>query len=154
MTEQAELIACYELTQAKAKYCRTLDTQDWTGLAALMTEDIEFGMGDGHSEPQMTVGRDETVALLQSLVAGSKTAHQVHTPEIDLNEDEAQVIWAMQDRAVFDDGMSVTGYGHYTERWVRHGDVWKLASLRLSHLITDVHQAGAGAHIANEGGGR
>ncbi|MEE6137216.1 nuclear transport factor 2 family protein [Mycobacterium sp. 050128] len=92
MTEQAELIACYELTQAKAKYCRTLDTRDWNGLAALMTEDIEFGMGDGHSEPQMTVGRDETLALLQSLVAGSKTAHQVHTPEIDLNEDEAQVI--------------------------------------------------------------
>ena len=33
MTEQAELIAFYELTQAKAKYCRTLDTQDWNGLA-------------------------------------------------------------------------------------------------------------------------
>jgi hypothetical protein len=37
MTDQAELIAFYELTQAKAKYCRTLDTRDWNGLAALMT---------------------------------------------------------------------------------------------------------------------
>ena len=143
MTEQAELIAFYELTQAKAKYCRTLDTQDWNGLAALMTANVEFGISDGHSEPQMTVGRDETLALLKSLVAGARTAHQVHTPEIDLNDDEAQVIWAVQDRAVFDDGTSVTGYGHYTERWVRQADVWKLASLRLSHLITDIHQAGA-----------
>ena len=141
MTEQAELIACYELSQAKAKYCRTLDTRDWDGLAALMTADIEFGMADGDSEPQLTVGRDETLALLQSLVAGSRTAHQVHTPEIDLNDDEAQVIWAVQDRAVFDNGLSVIGYGHYTERWVRHADVWKLAALRLRHLITDVHQA-------------
>ena len=143
MTGQAELIAFYELTQAKAKYCRTLDTQDWDGLAELMTADVEFGMSDGHSEPQMTVGRDETLALLKSLVAGARTAHQVHSPEIELNDDEAQVIWAVQDRAMFDDGTSVTGYGHYTERWVRQTDVWKLASLRLSHLITDVHQAGA-----------
>jgi hypothetical protein len=108
-----------------------------------MTADIEFGMSDGDSEPQMTVGRDETLALLKSLVAGTRTAHQVHTPEIALNGDEAQVIWAVQDRAVFDNGTSVTGYGHYTERWVRREGAWTLASLRLSHLITDIHQAGA-----------
>lgn len=145
MTSQEDVFAFYELTQAKAKYCRTLDTRDWNGLAALMTADVEFGMSDGHAEPQMTVGRDETLALLQSLVAGSRTAHQVHTPEIDLNENEARVIWAVQDRAVFDNGASVTGYGHYTERWVRQGDVWKLASVRLSHLIADVHQNGVGS---------
>jgi SnoaL-like protein len=86
------------------------------------------------------VGRNETVALLKSLVAGARTAHHVHTPEIDLNGDEARVIWPVQDRVVFDNGTSVTGYWHYTERWVRQGDVWKLASLRLSHLITDIHQ--------------
>jgi hypothetical protein len=140
MTEQAELIAFYELTQAKAKYCRTLDTRDWNGLAALMTPGIEFGIGDGHSEPNMTVGREETLALLQPLVAGSRTAHHVQAPEIDLREDEARVIWALQDRAVSDNGTTVTGYGHYTERWIRLEGVWKLASLRLSHLLTDVHQ--------------
>ncbi|MGK2868260.1 MAG: hypothetical protein ACSLFA_16780 [Mycobacterium sp.] len=36
MTEQAELIAFYELTRAKATYCRTPDTKDWNGLADLM----------------------------------------------------------------------------------------------------------------------
>ncbi|APE14125.1 DUF4440 domain-containing protein [Mycobacterium sp. WY10] len=138
MTQHADLVACHELTQAKAKYCRTLDTKDWNGLAALMVDDVEFGMSDGESEPHMTIGRDETLALLQSLVSGARTAHQVHAPEIDLNEDEAQVIWAVQDRAVFDDGTSVTGYGHYTERWVHQGDAWRLASLLLTHLITDV----------------
>jgi hypothetical protein len=92
-----------------------------------MTADVEFGMSDGQSEPHMTVGRAETLALLQSLVAGSRTAHQVHKPEIDLNDDEAQVIWAVQDRAVFDNGTSVTGYGHYTKRWVdkQMGGRWR-----------------------------
>lgn len=138
MTGQAELIAYYELTQAKAAYCRTLDTRDWNSLAALMTPDVEFGMCDGDSDPDMTVGRDETLALLRSLVTGAKTVHQVHTPEIDLDGDTARVIWAVQDRAVFDSGISVTGYGHYTERWVRQAGEWKLASSRLTHLITDV----------------
>lgn len=143
MTTQADLIAFYELTRAKARYCRTLDTRDWNGLGALMTADVEFGMGDGHAEPYMTVGRDETLTLLQSLVAGSKTVHHVHTPEIDLDGDHARVIWAVQDRAVFDSGASVTGYGHYDERWVRQEDEWKLASVRLTHLITDVDQRAA-----------
>jgi hypothetical protein len=42
---------------------------------------------------------------------------------------------------VFDNGISVTGYGHYTQRWIRQADEWKLASSLLTHLITDVHQA-------------
>lgn len=130
----------YELSQAKARYCRMLDTRDWQGLAALMTPDIEFGMSDGESEPTVTVGRTETIALLQSLVEGARTAHHVHMPEIELHDDGARVVWAMQDRAVFDNGTSVTGYGYYTERWVRHDDAWQLASLRLTHHIIDIHQ--------------
>ncbi len=141
MTDQAEIIAYCELSQAKAKYCRALDTLDWAALAALMTEGIEFGMSDSESEPHMTLGRDETLTMLRSLVAGPRTAHQVHTPEIDLNGEEARVIWAVQDRAVFDNGTSVTGYGHYYERWVRQAGAWRIASLTLVHLITDVQHA-------------
>lgn len=43
MTGLEELIACYEPTQGKAAYWRTLDTQDSNDLAALMTPDIQFG---------------------------------------------------------------------------------------------------------------
>jgi SnoaL-like domain len=92
-----------------------------------MTASIEFGMSDGHSEPHMTVGRDETLVLLKSLVTGATTAHQVHTPEIDLSGEEARVIWAVQDRVVFDNGMSVTG------------DVWKTRVAAAEPLITDIH---------------
>jgi hypothetical protein len=44
MTKRAEFIAFYELTQAKAKYCRTLDTQDWqwpSGWVVLLTLSTE-----------------------------------------------------------------------------------------------------------------
>ena len=141
MTTPAEMLVFCELSQAKARYCRLLDTKDWPGLAALMTPDIEFGMDDRESEPHVIVGREETLALLQSLVEGAETAHHVHMPEIELDGDSATVVWAMQDRAVFDNGTSVSGYGFYTERWVRHAGIWQLASLRLRHHILEVHQA-------------
>ena len=85
MTEQAEITAFYELSQAKARYCRALDSRDWDGLAELVTADVEFGMSDGDAEVEMITGRDEMRAMLQSLVADARTVHQVHMPEIDLD---------------------------------------------------------------------
>lgn len=92
-----------------------------------MTEDVEFGLSDGQSDPTMTRGRDETLSTLQSLVAGARTAYQVHAPEIELAGDQASVVWAVQDRTVFDNGSSATGYGHYHERWVRQDGRWRVA---------------------------
>jgi hypothetical protein len=140
MTDQADIIAFVELSQAKARYCRALDTRDWTSLAELMTTDVEFGMSEGDAEAEMIAGRDQTLAMLQSLVAATKTTHHVHMPEITVNGDEAQVIWAMQDRAVWENGLSVTGFGHYHERWLRQDGRWKIASLKLIHLLMDVQQ--------------
>ena len=59
MTEQAEITAFYDLFQAKARYCRALDTRDWDGLAELVTADVEFGMSDGDADVEMITGRDE-----------------------------------------------------------------------------------------------
>lgn len=140
MSDLAAIAAYIELSQAKARYCRAIDTGDWTTVADLMTADVEFGIGDTTTEPEMIVGREETLAMLRSLTAGAKTAHQVHSPEIQLDGGAAQVIWAVQDRAVFDTGVSVTGYGHYYDRWVCDDGQWRVASFKLIHLLTDVQQ--------------
>jgi SnoaL-like domain len=53
MTEQAEITAFYELSQAKARYCRALDARDWALLAELMTADMKF------SVPEIDLNGDE-----------------------------------------------------------------------------------------------
>lgn len=141
MSDAIDGVAFCELSKAKARYCRALDTREWAILADLLTEDVEFGMSDGDSEPQMTHGRDATITLLRGLVAGARTAHHVHNPEISVTGSEADVIWAVQDRAVFDSGLSVTGFGYYYERWVRQGHSWRVSSLLLTHMIIDVRHA-------------
>jgi hypothetical protein len=132
-----DLVAYHELAEAKARYCRLLDTKDWASLADLLTADMEFDLSDGNSDVAPIVGRENVLAAVQSSVAGAKTVHQIHVPEIDLNGDDAQVIWAVQERVVWDNGTSLTAFGHYHDRWVRVDGKWKVAALRLTHLVMD-----------------
>lgn len=139
MKDLEAINAWIALCEAKARYCRTLDTKDWTGYAALLTEDFVLDVSEGSQVPVIT-GRDAALKQIQSSILTAKTVHQVHSPEIQLNGDEAHVIWALQDRVIWAaDRPSITGYGHYHERWVRRNGDWKLASLRLTRLHIDVH---------------
>lgn len=129
--------AFFELTQAKARYCYTLDTRDWAGFADLMAEDIELDVSEGTGVP-VVHGRDAAVDMIRSSLTNARSAHQVL---IEVDGDEARVIWAMQDRVMWENGPALTGYGHYHERWVRGADGWKLAALRLTRLIMEFENA-------------
>lgn len=129
--------AVWELAQAKARYCRLLDTKDWQALAEMLTDDLEFDLSDGSPDGGPITGRDNVLAAIRDAVKGAKTVHQVHAPEVELSSDDAHVIWAVQERVVWDNGTSLTAYGHYHDHWVRMDGEWKLAALRLTHLIMD-----------------
>lgn len=137
MAGDIDVVAFHELAQAKARYCRLLDSKDWAGLSELLTEDMEFDLSDGNPDVPSITGRDKVLDAVQTSVAGAKTVHQVHTPEFDLHGDEASVIWAVQERVVWDNGTSLTAFGHYHDRWVRVGGQWKISTLRLTHLVMD-----------------
>lgn len=134
------------ISAVKARYCRLLDTKDWSGFAALLTEDFELDVSEGTSVPVIH-GRDAAVTQIRSSMASARTAHQVHSPEITLDgANRAQVIWAMQDRVVWGEEQAarigrsgLTGYGHYHERYVKQDGEWKIAALRLTRLHIDMH---------------
>ncbi|CAN7149807.1 nuclear transport factor 2 family protein [Phenylobacterium sp. LjRoot219] len=128
------------ICNAKARYCRTLDTKDWAGYRDLFTEDYELDVSEGTDLPIIR-GRDAAIAQVQSSILTAKTAHQVHSPEITINGDEAFAIWALQDRVVWGPGKALTGYGHYHERWVRQNGEWKIAALKLTRLHIDFEMA-------------
>lgn len=137
MTTLGILADIHELTQAKARYCLAVDSKDWAALAELMVPNVEFDVTDGGSGVPVIKGRDEAIELIRISLTGAVTAHQVHTPLIDFDGDVGLVIWAMQDRIIWDNGVSLTGYGHYHERWERRDGEWKLTSLTLTRLIIE-----------------
>ena len=129
--------AWMDLNQAMARFCRALDTKDWAGYANLMTDDYVLDVSEGSNIP-VVHGRDAALKQIQSSILTATTAHQIHTPEIEIKGDEARVIWAMQDRVLWGaDRPSLTGYGHYHQRWVRQNGQWKLAEQKLTRLHLD-----------------
>lgn len=125
------------ICQVKARYCHTLDTRDWEGFSRLFTEDFELNV------PQVETirGRENAMAFIQKALENARTAHQIHMPEMDINGEEANVIWAMQDRNTWDppkNGVSTQrGFGQYHERYVKVDGVWKIAAQKLVYLHLD-----------------
>lgn len=124
------------IEEVKARYCRFLDTKQWNAWAALFTEDVVLDTSQAGGPPPIT-GRDAAIASVRSVIDNARTAHQVHTPEITIEGDSARAIWAMQDRLLFANGDSLTGYGHYSETYVKRVGVWKIASSKLTRLHLD-----------------
>ena len=76
--------------------------------------------------------------MVRASLDGVRTVHQVHSPEIEVAGDEARAIWAMQDRLVWPDGRTLTGFGHYHERYRRVDGTWRIAEGRLTRLLRQV----------------
>lgn len=133
----------------KARYCRFLDTKDWDNFIALFTPDAVMDVREDSGDPPLQ-GRAAILKQVRLAVDHARTAHQIHSSEIDLHGDEAHVITAMQDRVVWEPGeslvpgaQSITGFGHYTETYVRQDGEWRIAYLKLSRLYVDFHPPAA-----------
>lgn len=143
MSDTAFLDAYVALSTQMARYCRTLDAKDWDGYAALFMEDVEFDMRPAGGD--LFHNRADAMTMVRDSLTGAITAHQVHTPDIELNGDSAEVVWAMQDRVLFAPdrakgiGFSgLTGYGHYRQSWVRRDGRWRISKHTLSRLHVDM----------------
>lgn len=139
MNEMEMLLARQALTEAKARYCRFLDTKDWEGFGGLMTEDFELDLtAAGAPDLPIIRGRDNALSTIRASIEHAVTVHQVHSPEMTIDADSARVIWPMNDRVVWaEDKPSLVGYGHYYERWLKQGGEWRLAAQRLVRLHLD-----------------
>jgi SnoaL-like domain len=143
-----QLLAIEAIRAVKARYCRTLDTKDWDGFAALFTQDAVMDVFQDTGNAPIT-GIPAILDQVKFAVIHAASSHQVHTPEITLTgPDTADGIWAMQDRVVWQTGTSpvpgvasITGYGQYHERYRLEGGLWKIVALKLTRFHVDMHPA-------------
>ncbi len=130
--------ACeWELVSAKARYCRLLDTKDWSALAEMLAEDVTVDLDADDPGSVPLVGRESVIAALQAAVEGARTVHQVHLPEISIDGDVADIVWPVQERVIWSNGTSLSAFGHYRDTWRRERDGWLLEAMRLSHLMME-----------------
>jgi hypothetical protein len=131
------------IRQAKARYCRFLDTKAFDQWERLFSPEarITFYNPDG------TVAMEfqsiaEFSTLTRDFFAATITVHQTHNSEIDFVSDStARAIWSMEDWHIYPAGSphrTLHGYGFYYETWEKRGDDWKITRLELKRQILDI----------------
>lgn len=124
------------IKQLKARYCRLLDTKDWTGWRAVFTDD--FVSDTSEAGGKVIAGADDFVAFTRKSLRGQATVHQVHAPEIEVvSPTTARGVWALEDVVRLAPGLNLRGYGHYTETYEKSADGWRIKSSKLTRLRED-----------------
>lgn len=141
MTAAEKLIAIAEIHALKARYFRTMDTKDWTGLEAVFAPDLVADFRDSspeRNEDLLTEGAAKYMTKLIPVLQNIVTVHQGHMPEIEItSESTARGIWAMEDKLWMPEGSPfkvLHGFGHYYETYVRLGGQWLIQTIRLTRL--------------------
>jgi hypothetical protein len=137
------------IVKKKAQYGRFVDTKQWDQMQAIALPSARFKF----QHPDGTVisrdGKDLDFDSCSSFVdyfcqffSNAQTLHMFGPPQMTLmSEDEASVIWAMEDRIYFQGNSrlaEIRGGGYYYETWVRKDSLWWLADLVLTRTYTKV----------------
>jgi hypothetical protein len=128
-----------DLKRLKARYCRLLDAKDWQAWRELFTED--FHSDTSASGGLVIDGVDVFIAFVRKNLGAPQriTVHQVHAPELELHsETSASGIWALEDFVRLGPGLSMRGYGHYHETYLKLDGQWRIRSSRLTRLREDI----------------
>jgi hypothetical protein len=135
--------AVLEIHALKARFFRSIDTEQWDQLRATLTEDVQIFFEDSRFPVATTPAWDSREAFLDYMTTQhpeKMTIHQALAPEIDvIDDDNARGIWAMS-YWVDDPGRDGAwrGYGHEHDEYRRGTDgQWRIASSHVTHLRVD-----------------
>ena len=128
------------IKQLKARYCRTMDTKDWSAMRRLFTDDVE--VDTTASGGSVVTGADTFMAFLLEAIGDVVTVHHCHQPEIQVDSaTAASGVWAMEDMLRWPDGTELHGYGHYHERYEKVDGGWRISRSVLTRLRMDLTPA-------------
>ncbi|MCT7661375.1 nuclear transport factor 2 family protein [Mycobacterium deserti] len=139
MVDVATLADIEAIKQLKARYCRYLDAKDWTAWRNLLADDFESEIAGAGG--RQTVGADAFVAYTRATIGrpSQVTVHHVHAPEITVTSAfTATGVWALNDVVRLVPAVTLHGYGHYHETYIKGDGQWRITSSRLTRLREDV----------------
>lgn len=147
----ATLLATEAIRQLKYAYLRHLDLKEWDAVASLFTPDVVSTYSDGKHSYN---GRDAVMEFLSSALGHKRivTKHQVHHPEITLNETltAARGIWYLTDAVINTVSRDpakhflIAGTAFYDERYVKTDDGWRIAAIGYRRVYEETVMRSSG----------
>jgi hypothetical protein len=131
--ELSDLIAIEEIKQLKARYFRLMDQGRWEEFGELFSEDAVQSWKPSPGEaPTGARGRAEVVAHIRASLAGMRSTHHGHMPEIEITGTaSATGVWALFDYCTRGDEIIFDGAGYYRDTYVKQGGRWLIRSTEL-----------------------
>jgi len=121
------------IKKLKAKYWRCIDKKLWDELEDCFVEDAVADYGKNLNFR----GRKAIIQFLKDNLGSDSviTVHQGHNPEIEITSDTtARGIWALHDYLVFQPNITINGWGHYEDEYVKQNGEWKKKSIKETRL--------------------
>ena len=147
MDNSAEMLTIEAIKSLKARYFRTMDGKDWSGLAEIFAPDLIADFREAtpeRNEAMLIHGAEPYLAMLAPMLDPVVTVHHGHMPEIHVKDaDHASGIWAMEDWLWPGETSPLPfrhlhGWGHYEETYRRIDGIWRIASIRLTRLRVEL----------------
>jgi hypothetical protein len=138
-----------EIRTLKHRYFRCIDTANIAELAELFTPDVTIDYRGGHYRVTLR-GRENMLEFLaNSFHSDAVAMHHGHMPEISLTgRDSADGTWYLEDVFIsLTDRTRVVGSAIYKDRYVRLGDLWKIAHSEYDRVIELTDQLGDDVRI-------
>jgi len=142
---QSDAEAFGAIGMRKARYCRYIDTKQWTEFRKLLADSPYIKFVDPEGQTIHTfASADEFVSTSALYLEGARTIHQIHNAEMERTSDnEVHAIWSMEDYLVFPltsdtRPASIHGYGHYHESWDFQDGGWRICKLELRRTIVEI----------------
>ena len=126
-----------DIRTLKHRYFRCIDTANLNELRELFTDDVQVDYRGGGYRVQLQ-GREQMLEFLaNSFNADSLARHHGHMPEIRFTgDDSAEGTWYLEDLFISLARRDCTwGTALYRDRYVRMGEVWKIAKTEYDRVI-------------------
>ena len=139
-----KLLEIEMIRQLKARYFRSLDTNDWDMFGNCLAEDCTASYGDGK---YTFSGREEIVGFMSANMSAGTflSMHNGHHPEISVADDglTATGVWYLQDMILdLQNKVRLYGTGIYSDKYV-HGDSgWQISHTGYTRVFECVEPLG------------
>lgn len=144
MTDTEKLLAIEEIRKLKYRYCRAIDTADWSLFTGLFLPDAVMDLsatgGANVTGERIRRSREEIVKFISATIApGAHALHRGHMGEIEVTSDStAEAIWAGEWDAWFADDNPLKerhGAGYYYEDYTKVDGQWFISSIKIDNVI-------------------
>lgn len=146
-----DLVAIEQIKQLKARYFRGTDTCNLDLLRSILAPDVKISFDSPTYQFELN-GMNEAIEFYRSSFTNRRFGmHHGHTPEIEVNGDEATGLWYLHDLFInLDEQTLLNGSALYEDHYVKAQGEWRILRTGYKRLLEIISPLGSESQITSQ----